>query len=727
MDIPAPTLFEVLLTSNPFERNRVSDPSQMSSDVASIHCEPFERLQELATETRRETAQGRGALLLGQAGSGKSHLLARLSNWAAKNQQQAIFVYLHNIQVRPDDMYRYLLKCCVTRLTEDRRNQLQDTLLYRIVKEAIRQAVQNEHITAFNEQNQEAVFEQLAHCLGDDPDVARIIFKFFVGVARSKRPGNSALQEEGGKQAELAVSWLKGCPLDAEDAKVLGIHARPGHEAVELQEQQIGEVFRCIAHLAQRSGKPLILCVDQADNMSADRISQLSMVLHGLIDSTPNLLVVIAGVRDILMQRIADSSISSAAADRFQYRRPIDVRLIRKDDARALVHERLHDFVHRLNGLPEQFQPFFLNDELFPLGSEWFTTFCGEGVEFRPRDILASASDRWREIQQAIRMQGGEEWLNSWNKSLAASDRTPPTAHELCAAIDDVVENKLQEVKSARRLQPGNLPADAGNLLGLVRQLLEQCLNIPEYNYSITGIAASRRGKHDFLDVLESAADHLVLNKVAFVVNGSKNDTALHLRKLIDSSAEHRILVTEADRQPLSCGPKGQEYYDALKKLGPTAFTHLKLKFEQYAELDALMAVVGEARSKDLEVEPKPGQIIPVTEEQVIESYHRHDRYRKHPLLSIFLTEEAPVVPPRPPFPPEHEFRAFVLAKLSFLSGANMIELTKMFAAVHVDTAPLFDEWVPNAKEIVLKMHSEELVVAQPWNNDLYLTIGSKA
>jgi hypothetical protein len=66
----------------------------------------------------------------------------------------------------------------------------------------------------------------------------------------------------------------------------------------------------------------------------------------------------------------------------------------------------------------------------------------------------------------------------------------------------------------------------------------------------------------------------------------------------------------------------------------------VELTYEQYAELDALSAVAGEARSGDLEVELPGGQLRPVTEREVIASHQRRGRYAAHPLLRQLLQGE---------------------------------------------------------------------------------------
>jgi hypothetical protein len=63
----------------------------------------------------------------------------------------------------------------------------------------------------------------------------------------------------------------------------------------------------------------------------------------------------------------------------------------------------------------------------------------------------------------------------------------------------------------------------------------------------------------------------------------------------------------------------------------------LELTFAELIELEALQRVVGLAKSRDLEIEPSPGRSRSVTEQEVIEAYHRHRRYLASPLLRVLL------------------------------------------------------------------------------------------
>jgi hypothetical protein len=77
-----------------------------------------------------------------------------------------------------------------------------------------------------------------------------------------------------------------------------------------------------------------------------------------------------------------------------------------------------------------------------------------------------------------------------------------------------------------------------------------------------------------------------------------------------------------------------------LRERGPERFQTVELSFAEYAELNALQAVAGDARSGDLEVETGPGQARALTEQEVIDSHHRRGRYLACRLLRRLLAPE---------------------------------------------------------------------------------------
>ena len=104
--------------SSPFAQDRVSDPAEADVDVPGIHQEQFDELTQLA-EFACRSGRGVGVLLWGEAGVGKSHLLARFHGWAEKDDR-ALYVFLHNVHVNAERLPRYVLKSVVSRLTAGR-------------------------------------------------------------------------------------------------------------------------------------------------------------------------------------------------------------------------------------------------------------------------------------------------------------------------------------------------------------------------------------------------------------------------------------------------------------------------------------------------------------------------------------------------------------------------------------------------------------------------------
>ncbi len=124
--------FAWLRTTNPFLTNRVSRHAA-AADVPDIHGAEFRRLTDLARQAR-ELGGGFGAVLWGDPGTGKSHLLGRLARGADEGEVRAYCFSLYNLQARPDRLPRYLLKCVVSTLVRGRDRGFQGTPLYDLAR-----------------------------------------------------------------------------------------------------------------------------------------------------------------------------------------------------------------------------------------------------------------------------------------------------------------------------------------------------------------------------------------------------------------------------------------------------------------------------------------------------------------------------------------------------------------------------------------------------------------
>jgi hypothetical protein len=638
-----------VLSENPFLDNRVNGPGPETVDVEAVHQAAFARLTGLAGEALRGR-RGVGAVLWGEAGIGKSHLLARLSRWAEQDNR-ACFVYLHNLQAAPDHLPRSLLHSVVSVLTLGRSRSFAHTPLFDLVYASLLEAVDH-NLRNYSWSQLSAAWTAFLDRLGlaGDRRPYEVLFPFFRSAYRAGQG------RELGEVAESAVRWLSGQALDPDEARRLALP--PGlraDEPVALEDNQaIKQVLVALTRLAAGKGRPFLLVFDQVDNLDTDQAAALARFLQALIDSSSNLLVVTAGVQSTLLGWREARVFQDSAWDRLAQ---IEVRLGRltADEARRIVQARLDRFLDPFADL-EPLQQKRQADPLFPLGRSWKESTLEERVDVRPRDALNWAREGWRREQEALDRLGVGDWLANWPRSdgeINGQDRGP-TSEEVQAAIDRKVEDRLAEVLAELQQHPETLPPDGDQLAGLVYALLVQCRN-SGHRYGVVGVERLPPPRRDVrptydLTVRQRGTDggELCMGVLVLTVASAVSATGFLRRLRDDTRPFDRLVVVTDQRIGLPLGDRGREYLHDLEQTGADRFRRVDLSFDEYARLEALQRVVGLARSGDLEVEVRPGQGRVIEERDVIDSYHRHGRYLAAPLLHTLLVPEEnppPVAP----------------------------------------------------------------------------------
>ena len=294
---PPNDLFGHLLSVNPFTDNRVNGPAPEGADVGDIHRAAFERLVAVAEEAGR-LRRGIGAVLWGEPGIGKSHLLARLGRWA-EARGPVPFVYLHNLQSSPEGLPRSVLCAVVSNLTAGRSNRFCGTPLFRLVASFAHEAFDYDPAARPDWPAVERAFGRLVQ--REQPGrIERhaydVLFRFFYSAYRANEGFDDG-------RAPLAVRWLLGDYLDPSEAGLLHLPPGPARdEPVGLADnQQVKQVLVVLARLAQSARQPLLLGFDQVDNLDDVQMAALARFLEALLDTAPNLLVVTAGVQATLL------------------------------------------------------------------------------------------------------------------------------------------------------------------------------------------------------------------------------------------------------------------------------------------------------------------------------------------------------------------------------------------------------------------------------------------
>ncbi|HVS40571.1 MAG TPA: hypothetical protein VMS17_33755 [Gemmataceae bacterium] len=674
--------------TNPFVIDRVVQPALAGElDAERVHQGPFRRLLDLA-QTARDQHTGVGAVLWGEAGVGKSHLLSRLARWAHQDDN-ACFVYLQNMQPGPEHLPRSLLRVTVSILTQGRQDLFHQTPLYRLVEAAVETALRESARTVEPAQAYAALLDRLAAQAPAQPAFVDrttydVLFRFL-------RSASSAAAETDDGLAALAVRWLSGDSVDADEAVRLGLPPGPHREegTALADDQQIKLVFVALSQMALFARRPLLLCFDQVENISPEQMQAQARFLQALIDGAPNLLVVTCGVYETLLRWRTEGMIHAAAWDRLaQFE--IQLPRVTPHEARQIVETRLDHFLTPFLEL-EPVKKRVQQDHLFPLGVAWFDEALKDKVELRPRDVIRQAYDGWGAAQRALRELGGPRWLAEWGKTRTPKpDGKKPPSQRPAEPLEDVIDRKvaakLEEQKRQRQLDPPTLPPDADNLAGLVYALLRQCLQSPR-PYALTEVQrpVAPKGR-------QQATYHLVVRQgggkettigVLILANSDAASAVWALRRVVEERrpTERLLLVTD-QRRPLRLAKKGSEYLDQLKRNYGERFQRIDLTFDRYADLDALKATSGMALSGDVEIDLPDGASRRLTEAEVIASHHRQDRYVKHVLLGSLLNAEPvpaapPIITPPPPAPSpqKNDAQEFIMAQLALMPGASSQEL----------------------------------------------------
>jgi hypothetical protein len=720
------TFLDRVRAVNPFLANRVDRPlAECPIDVPGIHEIEFRKVLALGRQAQQED-RGLGVLVWGEAGVGKSHLLARLARWAQQGPR-ALFIYLHNLQAEPERLPRYVLRCVLSVLTNGQAAPLWRCRLFHLLNAVLRKAIEAMGLARASWAQIESAFDRwLNHLAVRDPaggalfdrTVYHVLLRFFQ-AAYPHRPGRDAAV------AGLALRWLAGAPLDHDEARHLGLQAVVA--TAPADNQHVKQVLVALTRLARLAGQLFLLCFDQVDNLDEAQVQSLARFLHDLLDSAGNLLVVTTGVRQTLLAFRQGGVITETSWDRLAQ---VEILLnrIRQPAGRELLAAHLNRFLEPFLGLaPVQEQ--VRQDGLFPLGEDWFQKRLGHLTDFRPRDLLMWAGERWLGQQDRLAAMAAHDWLDHWREGVVspAPARSPAPA-ELTAAVDQAVARRLADEIAARLRRPEELPPSDEHLEGLTARLLRRLggrLKVER----VTRPKYGSRPPYD-LRVLRGPGEPETCVAVRFLVAEHGKTVTAALKRLDEDSAppDRLVLVTDS-RQPLPLGPEGKKRLERLRQRGP-AFRHIELSFDDYAALDALQAVVDAARAGDVEAELPGGACHRVSDTEVLACYSRQGRHHDQPLLRELIGTESAVAPPAGSGKDalaevsDREIRQFLAAQAALEDNVSLPAVAERFAGrLTARTGDMVDaaRCLPRLRELAARMAADGQLALTPDKDGLRL------
>jgi hypothetical protein len=709
--------------TNPFKSFRITDPDAGEPTVDSIHQAAFNKLVRVVNDAAK-TPTSVGVLLIGAPGVGKSHMLARLFQWA--REDRATVVYLHNILASPERMLRYVLNATVSELVG--RSGYAQSRLYAILNRALTKtgAMKGFKPGPKGVEVRRDALQRVGRGADQRGDVIPVLNAFLAGTTLGGL-GDEAAEE----RARASVLWLSGEALDADESELIDL-PRSAEGGTLADDDAVAHVLDVLSRLCALAELPLVLCLDQVDNLPKDTVEALTAYAHALLDKTKHLVLIISGVKQSMLAMRTEQIIPSASWDRIA-ERTLELHMVSPDEARAILERRLDA---TLAGFEEHGVVEVIaarkQDRLFPLASGWLKERLSTVDELRPRDVILLARDRWEAQQEQLEALGGRRWIDRWPADGKVNGGPEPPLEQV---IDAEVKKKLVEGVQRRELSRESLPPDADNLANLAYRLLAEVTGHTGYTLvGIERVAAKKRAPGPTYQLLakEKRADGvLVTSGVTFLCAPNGNGVRAPLSRMADDEhpPNHRILVTDEERRPLKLVGAGKAAYDKLCKAGRERFLHLRLAFAGHAELDSLVGLLGAARSQDLEVEHPRGQYRKVTEAEVVASFQRQTLLLAHPLLHELLTEEA-VIGGNGKVPQGEwdlqRTREHIMAELSWRMGLMAKELTQIFATRQKLAEDRFADLWAHVKKAAQSLHDESKIHATAQDDDIFVQLRGK-
>jgi hypothetical protein len=383
-------------------------------DIETIHSdarEPFARLLNRASSTE-PPPHGKTLLLLGEAGSGKSHLMR-----AFRSQTHAAGTgYCGYLQMtaRTDNYARYILSNLIDSLEQPYKSGHTETGLTRLARGVL------DLLIAVPAEDR----DQLANDPTLEPtDTAQLVHRLaytavqyprFRGIDIDVIRGVLFVLANDSRLHALALKWLRCEDLGKPDREMLGdLVPRPQSEMPLRTVLELGRLMHAI------HGAALILLVDQIeqvidiDRNSQDRGEQFRFAINTLVDvadGLPNAVVVIGCLEDMFTE--GRQYLPNTKLDRIE-RDPDSIRLSSKRteaEIAAMIAPRLEAIFEAAGTSPDP------TNTIAP-----YTAADLKGlVPFRPRDIL----DNLRRHREACFRAGG--WVTpKWTEG--SPPKTDPT------------------------------------------------------------------------------------------------------------------------------------------------------------------------------------------------------------------------------------------------------------------------------------------------------------
>ena len=257
-----------LLERNPFASSAAPNPwDNTSPDLDSLNRDVFDRIAQMVLNKRREPESPMAGLVLGEAGSGKTHMLKRLLKTIRERDQAALFVTVRAF-MDPESAMRHLLREVFVNLNQRRRDgRTQLHFLADRLLECYRERCAEERREPREGSSR---YKALRRAMfGIDEDFLRAVILY-------AEAGDEDLRDD-------ISSWLMG-ESDETHPELLGVKDRDAMSS-EALESEARELLLSLGHLLRYCRVSMVVCFDQLDCMERkELVNAWGSVIHTLVN-----------------------------------------------------------------------------------------------------------------------------------------------------------------------------------------------------------------------------------------------------------------------------------------------------------------------------------------------------------------------------------------------------------------------------------------------------------
>lgn len=375
----------ILKERNPFCSSSAGDPWEGKyPDLPSVNQHAFEELCRLIRQKAAEPASNFAGLILGEVGSGKTHLLGRVLEYCRQADYPFTFAYIQPLE-DPEQTFRYLLREVLVNLCHPIDRQGRATQIHRILEAMLRDSLDSDRSPQARELLQQlqadpgfwdprfAELEKAAYqrmrtqCYAFPRHFLKVLFQY----------------RDPEKQA-AAFQWLKGEGIDVEDGQILGVADRERKSETAL-EQEARDILNAFGLLMARYDQSLLVCFDRLENLESDeQIHGLGKMVEFLVDVARGMLPVVC-CRGTQWNERLSHRLNQHVVTRLETNQ-MDLKGCTADQALEIIGQRLAFVLGGENG-----------NTLFPFDRNRLYQSL-QGRFHSPRRVIMTANQRLRRI-----------------------------------------------------------------------------------------------------------------------------------------------------------------------------------------------------------------------------------------------------------------------------------------------------------------------------------------